>query len=121
MNAHSPRTTSPFATVAGILGSFLIVAGLVWAMQRYTKPAPVNQARIEERKKARADIEQAAADALHQYGWVDEGKGLVRLKIDHAMDLVVQEYKNPVAFRTNLIGRVEKASAAPPPPANPFE
>jgi hypothetical protein len=121
MNTHPPRTTSLFATLAGILGSFLIIAGLVWVMQRYTRPAPVDQARIDERKKARAETEQAAADALSTYGWVDEGKGIVRLKIDQAMELVLQEYKNPAAFRTNLMARVEKANAVPPPPANPFE
>lgn len=121
MTTPPPRTTSRFATLTGILGSFLIIAGLVWLMQIYTKPEPVNQARIEERKKARAEIEQAAADAFRTYGWVDEGKGIVRLKIEQAMDLVVQGYKNPAAFRSNLLARVEKANAAPPPPVNPYE
>ena len=121
MNTNPPRPSALLPTLAGVLGSFLIVAALVWAMYLYTRPAPVNQARIEERKKALSELQATSVDALRHYGWVDANKGLVRLKIGRAMDLVVQEYKNPAAFRTNLLSRVEKATAPPPPAVNPFE
>src|SRR4051812_8071926 len=110
-----------------IAGTFLIVAGLVYFMRRYTQPAPLGQTRILERKKFLADIQAANADALNNYAWQDQPKGLVRLKISHAMNLTVQEYQNPQAARSNLTARADKAFA-PPPPApkvpekpNPFE
>jgi hypothetical protein len=40
----------------------------------------------------------------------------VRLKIERAMELTIEEYKNPSAARTGLIARAEKAAAAPPKP-----
>jgi len=107
-------------TFLGILGSFLVVVALVWAMKYYTKPAPLNTARVEERKKALVDLRAEDARGLSTYEVTDAGKGLVRLKIERAMELTLEEYKNPAAARTNLIARAEKAAAAPPkPPEKP--
>jgi hypothetical protein len=122
---NGPRKDSTALTILAILGTFLIVAGLVWYMQLKTRPAPVNQQRIEERKKALAEIRAAEADALNSYGWVDPTKGLVRLPVARAMELTLEEYRNPAAARSNLVVRVEKAYPPPPPPPpaapNPFE
>jgi len=41
----------------------------------------------------------------------------VRLKIDDAMQLMEEIWKNPAAGRSNLLERVEKAYPPPPPPA----
>jgi hypothetical protein len=110
--------SSTAAYLVTILGSFLIIAGLVWVMQQYTKPAPVNTGRSAERKKFQTEIRAAEADALHNYAWQDQGKGLVRLPIERAKELTLQEYKNPAAARSNAIARAQKAFA---PAANPFE
>jgi hypothetical protein len=104
------------ASFVGILGAFLVVGVLVYAMKYYTRPAPLNQARIEERKKALAEIRADDARGLNTYEVTDVGKGLVRLKIERAMELTIEEYKNPSAARTGLIARAEKAAAAPPKP-----
>ena len=98
----------------GILGAFLIVAVLVGAMKYYTRPAPLNQARVEERKKALAEVRAEDARALNSYEVIDAGKGFVRLKIDRAVELTIEEYKNPAAARTNLIARADKAGAPAP-------
>lgn len=98
----------------GILGAFLVVAALLYAMKYYTRPAPLNQARIEERKKALAEVRAEDAKGLNNYEVIDAGKGLVRLKIDRAMELTIDDYKNPAEARKNLIARAEKAAAAPP-------
>jgi hypothetical protein len=101
-------------TFLGVLGSFLIVAALVWAMNYYTRPAPLNQARVEERKKALMEIRAENERGLNTYEVTDAGKGIVRLKIDRAIELTLEDYKNPAAARTNLIARAEKAAAASP-------
>lgn len=97
-------------------GALLIVAGLTWFLYQRTRPAPLNQARIEERIKNLREINAASAQALNQFGWQDEPKGLVRLPITNAMDLVLREWKNPAIGRSNLLVRLDRANPPPPPP-----
>jgi hypothetical protein len=108
-----------------ILGAFLIVAALVWTMHHYTQPPPLNAARAAERAQALAEMRAQDADALEHAAWIDQAKGIVRLPIDDAMKIIESEWQNhPAMARSNLIERVEKATA-PPPKApekpNPFE
>ena len=102
------------AYAVGILGTFLIVAMLVLAMRHYTQPAPVGAKRVEERYKFLQDQRAADAKAINEYDWVDKDKGIVRLPIQRVVELTLQEWQNPAAARSNLISRVEKATAAPP-------
>jgi len=99
-----------------ILGAFLIVAALVLAMRHYVKTEPLNASRAAERAAALKEIRGAEADALNNVGWIDQGKGVVRLPIADAMKLAEREWQNPAAARSNLIARVEKATYVPPPP-----
>jgi hypothetical protein len=120
MNPQPARERTGLAYLAGILGSLLIVAALVWAMQRYTQPPPLGEDRIAVRKKALADLRATEASELESYGWVDQTKGVVRLPINEAMKLALREWQNPAAARSNLVARVEKATAVPPAaPAKP--
>ena len=102
------------AYAVGIFGTFLIVAMLVLAMRHYTRPAPVGANRVEERYKFLQDQRAADAKAINEYDWVDKDKGIVRLPIQRAVELTLQEWQNPAAARSNLISRVEKATAVPP-------
>jgi hypothetical protein len=123
MNAGSTKKCCCYLIPAlAVLGTFLIVGWLVWLMIGYTKPASVGQARAEERKKILAEMHAAEAQALENVGWQDQAKGLVRLPIERAKQLTIQEWKNPAAGRSNLLARVEKANAAPPKaPEKPSE
>ena len=122
MSTQPARERAWLAYVIGILGAFLIVATLVWAMQRYTQAPPLGQDRIAVRKKALADLRAAEATELGTYGWVDQTKGVVRLPIVDAMQLALREWQNPAAARSNLISRVGKATAVPAPaPAKPSQ
>jgi len=110
------ETPPKAASWVGVLGAFLIVGFLVFVMQQYLPEAPVNKARIEERKKALAELRADNERALNNEEILDKGKGLIRLRMDRAMELTVEEYKNPAAARSSLIARAEKASAPPPKP-----
>ncbi len=99
------------------LGAFLIVAGVVWVLLYNTRTSALNQARIDERLKNLREINAAGADGLNNLAWQDEGKGLVRLPVTNAMDLLVREWRNPAAGRSNLLARLEKANPPPPAPA----
>ena len=117
MNSPQQSKTTLVVYLVGIIGSFLILAGLVRLMYHYSHPEPVGQDRAEFRKKNLATYRSTTADALANYGWVDQGKGIVRLPIDQAIELTLQQWKNPASARSNLISRAEKAYGAPPPTA----
>jgi hypothetical protein len=99
-----------------ILGAFLIVAALVFAMRHYLKSEPINANRAAERAAALKELRAAESDSLNNVAWIDQGKGLVRLRIADAMQLAEREWQHPAAARSNLIERVEKATYVPPPP-----
>jgi hypothetical protein len=109
----APRPIWPY--VLAVLGAFLIVAALVRAMIHYTQPAPLGEDRAAVRAKALMELRAAEAEALSQPAWIDQGKGIVRLPIQEAMKIVERDWgQDPSAARSNLIARVEKATAVPP-------
>jgi hypothetical protein len=120
MNSENKNCCSCAGKIAyavAVLGAILIVVFINHQLKKYTQAAPLNANRAGERSKALSDIRTVENDALGNTGWVDQSKGIVRLKIEDAMKLVEQEWKNPAAARSNLITRVEKANPPPPPPA----
>jgi hypothetical protein len=122
MNGQNVNRSSWLVYSVAIAGAFLIMAALVWVMSHYTRPAPVGVTRVEDRRKALAEIRAAEADALRNYGWADPGKGIVRLPIVRAMEITLQEYQHPAAARSNLVARAEHAAAQPPkPPEQPSQ
>jgi hypothetical protein len=116
MNGESAAQRPGLAYLVGILGCFLIVAALGWAIYKYTQPVPLGEDRAAVRAKALAELRAADKEALENVAWIDQGKGLVRLRIEDAKNLVLREWQNPAAARSNLIARVEKATYVPPPP-----
>lgn len=97
-----------------IIGVFLIVGWLVRMMIQYTSPAPVGAERAAERRKNLAEQRAMETQVLNNYAWQDQTKGIVRLPINRAMELVQQEWQNPAQGRTELLSRVDKATAVPP-------
>jgi len=112
LNTEPAPDRSTCAYVLAALGSFLIVAALVWAMHRYTQPPPLGEDRAAARAKALGELRALEADALEHAGWVDPTKGIVRLPIEEAVKMIESDW-GPAA-RSNLISRVEKATAPPP-------
>jgi hypothetical protein len=112
-----------FAYSVAVIGCFLIVGALVWVMYSYTRPEPLGEDRAAVRRKTLADVRNADAEVLNNpnYVWQDQSKGIVRLPLKSAMDLSLQLWQDPVAARSNLIARVEKAFYVPPPPPNKFD
>jgi len=100
--------------ILAVLGACLIFALLVGETKKYTQPPPVDEGRAALRAKALIELRAAEADALATVGWVDQAKGVVRIPIGEAMKLAEREWQNPAQARSNLISRVEKATALPP-------
>jgi hypothetical protein len=59
--------------------------------------------------------------SLNNPGWVDKTRGIVRLPLDTALQLTVEEWQNPAQARADLLARSKKATApvavAPPKPS----
>jgi hypothetical protein len=110
-----PRYTGWSYAIA-VLGALLIVGGLVWAMKHFTTPADITAARAAERLKNLDELRAAEKQAMESYGWVDQGKGIVRLTVERAMAITVANWQNPAQARADLIEREEKAAYVPPPP-----
>ena len=104
-----------------VIGSFLLVAGLVWAMYHYTRPEPLGEDRATLRRKTLADVRNADAEVLNNpnYVWQDQSKGIVRLPLTNAMELALRLWQDPAAARASLNARAEKAFYIPPPPPPP--
>jgi hypothetical protein len=126
MNEQPNRERAGLAYLVGIIGAFLIIGALVWVMIHYTEPAPLGKKRAEERAAALAEMRGEDIQS-NTVAWLNQSNGLIRLRIEDAMRLVEREWRNPAAAaaaRSNLIARVEKATAAPPKPPekpSPFE
>ena len=119
--SHEPGASRATVYAIAILGTFLITATLVWWMYHYTHPAPLGADRVQERHKNLREQHEAEARVLTEYDWQDRGKEIVRLPIQRAVELTLQEWQNPAAARSNLIARVEKATAPAPAKPNIYE
>jgi hypothetical protein len=99
-----------------ILAVLLVGYILVHAMRAYVPTPAINANRAAERAAGLAEVRATAQKEL--YGdavYINKNNGVVRLPIDRAMQIVVEGGKNPAAFRSNFLSRVEKATAAPKP------
>jgi hypothetical protein len=109
------------AYLVGVLGTLLIMFVLADYMRRATRPEPLTQTQVEQRRKNLAEVRTTSSNELHNVTWRDKAKGIAQIPIERALDLTLTEWKNPAAARTNLIARAEKAFAKPPEKPNPFE
>lgn len=121
MNTPQPSIERSTAWFVSIAGSFLILGGLAWLLIARTAPPGIDEARAAERRKALAEVRGADQQALTTAAVLDAGKGIYRIPIDHAMALLLSQWQDPVAGRTDLLRRLEASTAQPPPPANPYE
>ncbi len=126
MNSEpSCQKTSCGVYVVALLGTFLIVGFLAHLMQAHTEAPGISATRGAERMQIMSEFKAANQPLVETYAWQDEAKGFVRIPIERAKELVLEEWsKDPVAARSNLMERAAKAFAvapAPPPKKNPFE
>jgi hypothetical protein len=117
------HTSASGAAIAFIAAS-VIFAVLVVAVKFLVNVPAIDADSAALRTKALFEIRTNEMASLHNAGWVDQPRGIVRLPIGTAIQLAVQEWQNPAAARADLIAREEKASAPAPkvaPKPNPFE
>jgi len=102
--------------ILGAVGVLLIMAVVVKLAIQQTQPTAVlaGQKRADERRKNIAELRQSNAEVLNSYAWADQAKGIVRVPVDHALGMMLQEWQNPMQGRKKLLSRIEKATAVAP-------
>jgi hypothetical protein len=126
MNSQSCcQKTRAGAVVVATLGAFLVVALLVRLMKSNTESATALEVRAAERLKILDDFKAANEPLLDKYDWQDQAKGFVRVPIQRAKQLMLEQWRqDPLAARSNLMARAAKEFFIPPPappPKNIYE
>jgi Fe2+ transport system protein B len=108
------QKTRTGAYVIGILGTFLVMALLIWLMRTYTSVPSLAETTAANRMQIMAEFKAANSPLLEKYHWQDESHGIVRIPVEAAKELVLSEWKDPAAGRSNLLARAAKAFAPAP-------
>lgn len=117
MNTESCNCGKTCANVLAIIGTLLVVAFLVHLMRHFTAVPSLAEDRAAERMKILADFKAANQPLLEKYDWQDKDRGVVRVPIARAKEIVLDEWQNPAVAHSNLMERAAKAFApAPKPP-----
>ncbi|HVY71350.1 MAG TPA: hypothetical protein VHH73_15565 [Verrucomicrobiae bacterium] len=109
------------AYIVGIVGTFVVMAGMVRFVRQHNPPVLPDHARAEARSKALKELVAANMDFLNSYGWVDETRGITHIPVTEALKIAEQEWKDPVAARKKLSGLADKATAAVKAAPSQFE
>ena len=108
------KKTGVGAYVVAIIGTFLVVALLVRLMQSYTQAPSISATRAAERMQIMTEFKALNAPLVENYDWQDQAKGFIRVPIERAKELVLEEWQNPEAARSNLMARAAIEFAPPP-------
>jgi hypothetical protein len=82
-----------FVTAAAVIGGFLIFVLILVIAYLPNRPAPLPEGTKtpEERATILRELRAKEIAAATNYGWVDQTKGVVRLPIERAMQLTVED------------------------------
>ena len=78
----------------------IIIAPDIKPLEQFPKP----NLQIDDDHMQRTALQQEQNQELHSYGWVDRSKGIVRIPIDRAMDLILQR---GLPMQTNDISQTD--------------
>jgi hypothetical protein len=92
MSDTSPKSGF-FVTAAAVIGGFLIFVLILVIAYLPNRPAPLPEGTKtpEERATILRELRAKETAAATSYGWVDQTKGVVRLPIERAMQLTVED------------------------------
>ena len=109
----TPACRTKAAYFVGALVVLLLGFGLDAMLKSYTETGAkaAREARAKDRAKALAEVRQVAAVEQSTAAVLDKGKGIHRIPIATAMELILKDYQKPEAGRSNFVARIEKFTA----------
>lgn len=83
------------ATLVAAIGGFAIFALILVVAYLPNKAAPAGDGvkTPEQRKSVLVELRGKEHTAATSYGWVDKDKGVVRLPLERAIELTIQEHQ----------------------------
>lgn len=72
------------------IGVILLFVLIVWIAYLPTRPQPLDQALIEQRKKTLADVRAKQFKLVNSYEIIDAQNKIVRIPVERAMELTIQ-------------------------------
>jgi hypothetical protein len=93
MSDAAPKSGFFGTTAVAMIGGFLIFALIMIVAYLPNKPGELPQGTKtpEERAAILRDLRARETAAANSYGWVDQTKGIVRVPIDRAMQLTLDD------------------------------
>ncbi len=95
MSNNAPASKKIFVLNAVVIAAiFALFATIIYLVARMTQPLPIastSATTAAERAATLADLRAKENAAATSYGWIDEQKGIVRLPIDRAVELTIQD------------------------------
>lgn len=94
-DAPAPTNSSFLVTLLAAIGGFAIFVLILVVAYLPTKPEPLPEGSLspEARIAALTELRAKEQAAATTYGWVDQPKGVVRLPLDRAVELTINELK----------------------------
>lgn len=105
-----------FLRFLSAVGLFCAVAGLLRLTWESARPPSIGAERANLRQANLSEVRSIEEEMLTSYGVVNAGKGIYRVPIDQAVQMMIQEWKQPEKARQTMAERVDLATAPPPPP-----
>lgn len=100
--------------LAAVVG-FAIFAGLVWLMYELSGHfTPADQTRVDERMEILREVQARAGEELLKPAWINREQGVVRLPVERAMELTVQELQAKPVVRKGVAEPIP-SNILPPP------
>ena len=104
------------------VGLFCVMAVLLRLTWESARPPSIGAERANLRKANLAEARSVEEEMLTSYGIINAEKGIYRMPIDQAIQMMIQEWKQPEKARQMMAKRVDLAVAPPsPPPETPSE
>jgi hypothetical protein len=97
-----------------ITAAFLAMPWLIYRERHKTHPKPIGYERADERAAALENVKTNGAAMLESYAWRNQNEQIVRIPIERAKELTVQEMKDPAVARKKMLANAAKAFAPPP-------
>jgi hypothetical protein len=113
MSYEERKGSSSFLYILAVIGALLVMNYTVKKVREYTQPPALGAERAAERAKALADTRAADSAALTTYAWQKRENDIVRVPIERAMELTLNEWQDPAAGRAKLIENLEKHNFVP--------
>jgi hypothetical protein len=92
-STHTPSSSGSWVTIAAAIGGFAIFALIVLIVYLPKKPDPLPDGvrTPEQRKAALVEMRAKEKAAATTYSWVDQPTGVVRIPIDEAIKITINE------------------------------